>query len=87
MHIYTPHFINNRDRRILNFYVAYTSRDEITTALESCVRDALSQDINPDTYASPVLPFLVRNFCLEQILHRGKSQQEPNFDYPRHSST
>jgi ditrans,polycis-polyprenyl diphosphate synthase len=45
------YFINNRSRTIVNLYLAYTSCDEITTALQNCVKDALTQDVNPDTYA------------------------------------
>jgi hypothetical protein len=31
----------------------YTSRDEITTAIEDCVKDGLTHHIDPDRYVPP----------------------------------
>jgi hypothetical protein len=39
----------------------YTSRDEITMAIEDCVKDGLGQDIDPDVYAMPFVFRLIEN--------------------------
>ena len=40
-------------RAILNLHMSYTSRDEIATAVSSCVREALRDDL-ADPYVSYV---------------------------------
>ncbi|KAJ3576233.1 hypothetical protein NP233_g557 [Leucocoprinus birnbaumii] len=37
-------------KAILNLYMPYTSRDEITSSIEDCVRDGLEYHIDPDTF-------------------------------------
>lgn len=49
---------NSYYRAILNLYMPYTSRDEITTAIEDCVKVGLTHRIDPDTYVSRFLHIL-----------------------------
>jgi ditrans,polycis-polyprenyl diphosphate synthase len=37
-------------RAILNLHMAYASTDEMTTAIEDCVKFGLTHKIDPDTY-------------------------------------
>ncbi|KXN81269.1 hypothetical protein AN958_05356 [Leucoagaricus sp. SymC.cos] len=40
----------HNNRAILNLCMPYTSQDEMTTAIENCVKEGLTRRIDPDTY-------------------------------------
>ncbi|KAF5358126.1 hypothetical protein D9756_001160 [Leucocoprinus leucothites] len=72
----------HNNRAILNLCMPYASRDEMTTAIEDCVKDGLTRHVDPDTYftkeevdkhlmstvrGSPPLDILVRTSGVKRL--------------------
>jgi len=61
------------DSTIVNLCMPYASSDEITMAIEGCVKDGLRHHVDLETCVLPQISLRVLSIYLLQLLYQGRN--------------